>query len=142
MSLINDVKYEIDKLDLRNKNLRKFGLTIGIMFILIAIFIYFKYSSSFIASLFLISGLVLNFYGWVYSNKLTKPYKIWMLIAFVLGWFVSRIIISLIFVFVLTPIALLSKIFGKDFLKLKNQRTTNTYWIRKNDTKIDYRKMF
>lgn len=61
-------------------------------------------------------SLVPRFAGWVS--------RIWMKLASILGWINSRIILTLVYFIFLTPIAFISKIFTKDPLKIKNQKTS------------------
>jgi flagellar biosynthesis protein FlhB len=50
---------------------------------------------------------------------------LWMKIALVLGWINTRILLSLIFFLFLTPIALFSRLFTKDPLRLKQPKNSN-----------------
>jgi hypothetical protein len=57
--------------------------------------------------------------------------KGWHYLALGLGWINSRIILTLVFYLFLTPIALISRIFTKDKLKLKYPKD-NTLWVTRN----------
>ena len=58
-----------------------------------------------------------------------KPiYWIWMIFATILGWIMTRIILSLLFYVIITPIGLILRMFGKQFLELKYNKNVNTYW--------------
>ncbi|WP_375579306.1 SxtJ family membrane protein [Marivirga tractuosa] len=60
------------------------------------------------------------------SQKIAQAINwLWMKIALILGWINTRILLSLIFFFFLTPIALFSRIFTKDPLRLKQPRDSN-----------------
>ena len=48
---------------------------------------------------------------------------------------------TIIYFFVVTPIGLLLRIFGKDILKLK-KNLNKTYWIKKVKTDTDMKKQF
>lgn len=48
----------------------------------------------------------------------------WYKLAFVLGWINSRVLLGVIFFLILTPIALLAKVFQKDNLGLKRSKST------------------
>ena len=48
-----------------------------------------------------------------------------------IGWFNSRLILSVIFFLVITPMALVMKLFGKDTLDKKIKKTSQTYWVKK-----------
>ena len=57
--------------------------------------------------------------------------KGWHYLALGLGWINSRIILTLVFYLFLTPIALISRIFTKDKLKLKYPKD-KTLWVTRN----------
>lgn len=56
---------------------------------------------------------------------LTKFLWLWQKLIFALGWFNSRILLSVIFFVFLTPISLLYRLFNKDPLKLKKPIKSN-----------------
>jgi len=51
-------------------------------------------------------------------------------LAIAVGFFVSRIILAIIFYLLLTPIGLLSRLFGRDPLNQKIDKGRQTYWIK------------
>lgn len=58
----------------------------------------------------------------VFSTFLTKIIDtLWMKLAWILSLFVPKIILSVIFYLILTPIAFIAKLFNKDELLLKNK---------------------
>ncbi len=59
----------------------------------------------------------------------------------ILGRIISRIIMSIIFFLVVTPIALIMKLLKKDILNLKFNKT-NTYWIEKSGPKSKMKNQF
>ena len=69
--------------------------------------------------------------GLFIPNTLVPLQKVWMGIAFVIGFFVSRIILTLLFFLVITPMGLFLKLIGKDILKIKFNHKLNSYWITK-----------
>lgn len=140
MSWIRDVAHELKELDVSKKSLRKFGIVIGI--ILITVVIIFLWNSVSWRVLLLTLGGILLLNGIFIPNSLKDIYKIWMGFAFALGWVVSRIILTILFVFILTPIGLLAKIFGKEFIDLNFNKKNNSYWIPKKDSPVDYEKMY
>ncbi|MBU6343199.1 MAG: hypothetical protein KGS48_17015 [Bacteroidetes bacterium] len=52
----------------------------------------------------------------------------WMLLAEGLGWFNSRVLLSVLFYVVLTPFALLSRLFGSSGIVLKRKPAGETYY--------------
>jgi hypothetical protein len=77
-----------------------------------------------------------------------KPfYKGWMILAVMMGWVMTRVVLTLVYYLVLTPIAFLGRVFGEQFLQLKLKRTgeTTSYWIRRSGPprdKSDYERQF
>jgi hypothetical protein len=68
--------------------------------------------------------------------------KVWYKIALTLGWLNTRILLSIVFYLVLTPLALISSLFIKNRLQLKNKNVT-TYKARNHTyKKIDIEDMW
>ena len=142
MSWINDVKYELDKTDSSKKSLRKFGLTVGIVILTITIWLFFQYSYTVILVLLALISTLLILSGLLKPQILRNSFKYWMGFAFVLGWFVSRFLLTILFIFVLSPIALIAKFFRKDFLNLRKRKERVSYWINKDLESGNYEKMY
>ena len=56
--------------------------------------------------------------------------KVWGYLALALGWINSRILLTAVFYLVLTPIALISRIFNKDKLKLGKNKSDTMFTTR------------
>lgn len=69
-------------------------------------------------------------------------YKGWMLIAFVLGWFVFRLLLIVFYVSIILPMGLVFRLIGKDILLLKQWRKGETYWITVTEREKTYLKKF
>jgi len=123
--------------------LKKFGNTLGIVSLLICIVLFLYNKDSYLY--FLIIGAVLIAAGNIYPNLL-KPFQIfWMALALVLGWFSTRIILSVLFYLIITPIRFIAMLFGKRFLDLEFRKNTNTYWnyrTKKEMAPEDYERQF
>jgi hypothetical protein len=68
----------------------------------------------------------------------------WMNLAYVINFLLTRITLSLLFWIVLTPVAILFKIIGRDALRLKRSASADSYW-REHDKIPDpayYRHLF
>lgn len=132
MSLITNIKKEFHELDRSGKMLRKFGLLIGFILFAIAFFL----DSTLLTTIFSAIGILFILLGIFSSQMLLFPYLAWMGFAVVAGYFVSRIILFLLFYFMLTPIGLLVRIFKGDLLKQKIDKKAKSYWIN-NTEKYD-----
>ena len=74
-------------------------------------------------------------------SHLLYPYRAWMKLGHILGWLNSRIILGVVFIFVLQPIALIMRIFGHDPLKTK-KHFKKSYRENKTNQKINLKKIF
>ena len=134
---------EIKNIKSEKKDLRKFGITVGAVFLLISILLYLTGKALFI--FFGGIGILLVLFGLILPNVLRSVNKIWMTLAIILGWFMSRVILVILFYIIITPMALLLKIIGKDFLKLRSNEGTRTYWEKrdkKSAERLDYERQF
>ena len=67
-----------------------------------------------------------------------------MTFAVILGWIMTRVILSIVFYFILTPIGLITRLMGNDFLAMKKVESSS-YWNHRNsdlETNQDYEKQF
>tara|TARA_B100000886_G_C20395550_1_gene480213 strand:+ start:1021 stop:1434 length:414 start_codon:yes stop_codon:yes gene_type:complete len=134
---------EIKSIKTGKKDLLSFGVTIGIILLIIAGYLFHRDNASFqtliyVASSFIGLGLIL-------PNFLKPLYLLWMIFAIILGWFMTRIILSLLFYLILTPIGLTLRILGKELLNLKKQDSQESYWEYRDsilEQNQDYRKQF
>ena len=118
---------------------KSFGIVFFLFFLIISIYPFFdngqiKLWSLFISFIFLILGL-LN------SNLLTPLNKIWYKFGILLGNIISPLVMSLIFFLIVTPTALIIKIFKKDILNLKKNKS-KSYWIEKSGPKSKMKDQF
>jgi len=51
-----------------------------------------------------------------------------MLIAVVMGWVMSRVILGILFYLAITPVALILRLRGKDLLDIKLDPAAASYW--------------
>ena len=118
---------------------RSFGIVFFVVFLLIAFYplIYngdIKIWSLVLSLIFLILGLV-------NSKILTPLNKVWYHFGIFLGKIISPFIMGIIFFLVVTPIALLMRLLGKDVLNLKFN-TNKSYWIEKKGPKSKMKNQF
>ena len=70
---------------------------------------------------------------------------VWMIFAVILGWFMTKVILSLLFYLIITPIGLFLRIIGKDLLNLKEKKQQKSYWNMRNseeEQNQNYEKQF
>ncbi|MBT8523621.1 hypothetical protein G6735_04755 [Polynucleobacter paneuropaeus] len=72
----------------------------------------------------------------VAPNILYPLNKAWYVLGLLLGKIISPIILGCIFFMIITPIAILMRLFGRDALLLK-ERKVASFWITKEHTESD-----
>jgi len=137
------LKEEFKHIKETKKELRKFGLTVGGVLAAIAILLlYFEKPS---AIYFAVIGGLLILFGALFPQLLKPLNRIWMGLAIILGFIMSRVILTVLFYLVLTPIAILAKIVGKKFMVLKYDKSAETYWEKRTiiqKKQIDFERQF
>jgi predicted membrane protein len=116
--------------DIKIGSNKSFGIVFFIVFLLIALYPLsneqnLRIWSLVISIIFLILGLL--------NSKILNPLnKLWFKLGILLGKIVSPLVMGLIFFIVVTPIAIIMRIFKKDLINLK-KNNNKTYWIEKDD---------
>ncbi|ARJ49236.1 SxtJ family membrane protein [Candidatus Pelagibacter sp. RS40] len=125
--------------DIKISSNRSFGLVFFIVFLIISTYPLLNDQNIRIWSL--IVSLIFLILGLINSNLLLPLNKIWFKFGILLGKIFSPIVMGMIFFFVVTPIALLMKIFKKDILNLKFNKN-KSYWIKKNESSSSMKNQF
>jgi hypothetical protein len=106
---------------------RKFGWFISSLSACLAIYGYLTASSG-LANVSLIVGLAFGTAALLAPQLLTPFNRAWHLLGIVLGKVMNPVVLGLIFFTLITPIAMASKLLGRDELRLR-KRPTVSYWI-------------
>ena len=118
---------------------RSFGIVFFVVFILIGFYPLLNDGNLNIISILI--GIIFLILGILNSRFLTPFNKIWFKFGIFLGQIISPIVMGIIFFLVVTPIAFIMRVLGKDVLKLK-KNTDNSYWIKKTDLKSKMKNQF
>lgn len=120
MTVHNDIK------DYEKSRLRKFGITMAVVLLIIgsvlllqdrAVYLYFYMAGGF----FLLSGILV-------PNILYPIEWIWMKLAFIFGYIMTRIILTIVYYLAVTAIGLIRRIFSRDPLDMKIDKSSDSYW--------------
>lgn len=68
-------------------------------------------------------------------------YRGGMTVSFQVGQIIGRILLTLFFFLLVTPMGLMLRLLGKDLLRLKRTPEANTYWQKAKDNR-DFDRMF
>lgn len=126
---------EIKNIKSGRGELRSFGLSVGIVLMSLGALLWYFERTLWV--FLLIVGVLLVIAGLTVPVILKPLQKIWMAVAVILGWFMTRLILSLTFYFLFTPIKLIGLLFGKKFLDLKPDKNQESYWQYRPSEKYD-----
>lgn len=132
------------KLSTAPAELRRFGLLVGGVLGALGGVLWSRYPTAgpVLAGL----GVLLVVAGLWCPRTLKWVYLGWMGLGLVLGQVVSTVLLVLIFYLVATPLGLLARVLGKDFLDRKWDARRPTYWIARSPAKdqqpADYEQQF
>ena len=140
---MNWIKNEFKEIKSGKKELREFGLTIGAILVILGGIAAWRGKP--IYPYFLGFGIVLLAAGLARPQVLKFPQKAWMALAVVLGFLMSRLVLIVLFYAVITPIGIMIRIFGKDILDQRIDRSAGSYWKMRETatkTKDSYRNQY
>jgi hypothetical protein len=108
------------------RRLRSFGLTVGAAFLILAGFLLWKGKPT--GPYFGGLGALLALTGWLAPTLLRPIERVWMIGARAMGWVMTRVILSLVFVLIFAPAGLVLRLLRKDPLQLRFDAQASSYW--------------
>ena len=109
---------------------RKFGFIFGTVIfaagIYSAMYLHIFWTITLVSLAALLTLLALAVPTW-----LALPNKLWFQLGLLLGRVVNPIVLGLIFFILITPVAIITRLFGRDEL-LISKRTVSSYWLERN----------
>jgi carbamoyltransferase len=134
---------EFQKLDQSPLALRRFGFTVGsVMILLGSVFLWRQHhitgwSFTSLGSLVVISA------GFA-PAALKYLHLHWMMLSLALGWIMSRVLLTIVFFLVVTPIGLIQRLFGKRSIEVDFRTDAVSYWQLRTERSVpvDYEKQF
>ncbi|MDD5217788.1 MAG: SxtJ family membrane protein [Candidatus Omnitrophica bacterium] len=134
---------EIRKIESSKEKCREFAYVVGIACLIFGALFWWRQKDFY--PHVLAAGGVLIVLGWTVPMLLKPLQKVWMTLALMLGWVMSRVILSLLFFLAITPIALILRFTGKDLLDTKYKDGKNSYWHKRSSKDVqkeDHEKQF
>ncbi|MBI04414.1 MAG: sxtJ [Pelagibacteraceae bacterium] len=121
---------EIKNIKTSKKDIKSFGITMGLILSLLSLMLFY-YNHLLYQNILIIAAVFLGL-GILFPVILKPLYIGWMIFAVILGWIMTRVILSIVFYLIMTPIGLIVKLLGKDFLALKIS-DSKTYWNNRDN---------
>jgi saxitoxin biosynthesis operon SxtJ-like protein len=110
---------------------RKFGLTLGIVFALLAVLKLVERSNW--GMIWSVLAVALIGCALLRPSLLAVPNMIWLKFGLLLHRIVNPIIMALLFFGTILPIGLLMRVLGKDPLRLRLDKAADSYWLPRSD---------
>jgi hypothetical protein len=106
---------------------RKFGWSFSAVFLSVAVYGAWNFSTFWTTLLFVIAFIfaVLTVTA---PSLLTVLNKLWYKLGMLIARFLNPIVLGFIFFVIITPVALITRLLGRDVLRIK-KRTVSSYWI-------------
>ena len=109
---------------------QKFGWFFAVVFAVLAIYAYWVAWIEFAASALFFSVLF-SLVTLVAPQVLRPLNRLWYGLGLLLGKVVSPIVLALLFFLLITTISLITRLFGRDELKMK-KRSVDSYWMNRS----------
>jgi hypothetical protein len=133
MNIIQEIKEEIQaaQREPSSRDLNILALLFLIVPGLIGLYLVFRKGSD-AGYVWMIVGAALA------ASRLIRPlfrtiYSLWLGFSVVLGYFISRALLTIIFFLVLTPTGLIMRLVGKDPMERKWDPTAESYWVKREE---------
>jgi hypothetical protein len=111
-----------------DKELRQFAWTLLIGFGLLGGILFWKGKRAEAHGVWIL-GFSMGLLSLVMRTVAKRLYRLWMTWAYGMGIITSHIVMTIVFFLVITPVALVFRLMGKDTLRLKKQSDSSTYWL-------------
>ncbi len=131
MSILQEIK----ELPSESRDLRKFSVTVGGAFVVLwAVFAFvipYLFGKGGDYPLLWQIGVALAILGMLVPPIVRPLYYAWMTMALALGFVMTRVLLTIFFFLILTPVALVFRLIGRDALQRKIDRGAQSYWTPK-----------
>lgn len=128
-----------NNIDVSPKKIREFGIVIFVVVgLIIPAIIFYKHGFDISNTVIYLFGFGTTFLGATFFlyPVMIPIYKIWMLLALGMGFIMTRVIISLVYFILMTPIGLFRRIMGSETPKnIRNFKKSDSqsYWILRDN---------
>ena len=107
---------------------RKFGIVVGIAFSILGLIRWWLHGFEELPYLLFGISSVLIVLGVVAPPLLKPVFILWIKLALVLNWIMTRVFLTLSWIFMFTPVRVIIHFFGEDPLKRKYLPEGESYW--------------
>ncbi len=107
---------------------RSFGFLFAVVFVCLSLFSAYRGASTAVVIGWFTSGVIMGLVAVFAPTLLTPLNKIWMKLGEIMGKIVNPLVLGIIFFVLISPVALFTRLFGRDELRLK-KLNIGSYWV-------------
>jgi len=120
-----------------NKEIRQWALVLTAVLTVIGLIQYFGWGHVNTATGFWIVAGAFLIIGTLLPVVLKPVYRGWLVLAAGLAWFNTRLVLSIVFFLIFTPIGIVLRLFRVDLIKQRWDSNAESYWIDRSDQSFD-----
>lgn len=124
---MKDIIREMIRKSADRREIRKFAVPIAVLLLAVGLFALWKEKSFAWPLIGFSAGLAAA--GCLVPVILRPLYVPWMLLSLVLGWVMTRVLLTFTYFIMMTPIGLVRRLLGKDSLGLSFPGEGDSYWV-------------
>ena len=124
------------------RELNQFGFIWLGFLVLFGAIAYFKFDSQQAARWLWVAAVVVPILGWLVPAFMRLVFLGMSYLAWPIGFVVSHAVLALVYYVVLTPIGLLTRLFGYDSMKKDFDPAAKSYWIERSTKRLDSKRYF
>jgi len=136
------IKSEYGKLDGSPRALRRFGFTVGPVLLALGGILLWRHRAA--AWPLIVFGALLLVGGAIAPRTLKYAHAPWMIFSFALGWMMSRVLLTIVFFLVVTPLGLLQRLCRKRAIEFAFKNGAASFWQARSGrpAPADYERQF
>ncbi len=124
------------------RQLNQFGFVWLGFLALFGVIAFFKFNSPMVARWLWIAAVVVPIVGWLVPAFMRLVFLGMSYLAWPIGFVVSHVVLAAVYYLVLTPIGLLTRLFGYDSMKKRFDPEAESYWIERPPEAADPKRYF
>ena len=129
-------------IDPSRRQLNQFGFIWMGFVAFFGVIAFFKLRSPSLASGLWVAAVVVPVVGWIFPRFMRWVFLGMSYLAFPIGFVVSHVVLAVVYYLVLTPIGLLTRLFGYDSMKRRFDPEAKSYWVERSAAAVDSKRYF
>lgn len=125
------MREEFRSIDTSDRAVRHFGYLMGVIALVVGVWMTWKagWMPANTALGIVGAGVAIALAGRLLPALLRPVFKLWMMLAVVLGFIMTRVILTIVYFGIVTPIGVVMRLARRDPLAKRPDRDVDSYWI-------------